>query len=123
MLPPTERLKEFGATDQQIQALKDASYEQDKQMVTLRANVERAEIELRHLMDGATVDKKAVTEAVEALSAARGELFKAETLNMLKVRETLGEKLFSQFRQQPPPQRQGGGMDRPQPPAPKGSEQ
>lgn len=124
MLPPAERLKELGATDQQIQALKDASYEQDKQMVTLRSNVERAEIELRHLMDAATVDKKAVTEAVDVLSAARGELFKAETLNMLKVRETLGEKLFSQLRQPPQlprqggPGGQGGPGDHSQPPQP-----
>ena len=106
MMPPVERLKELGATDLQIQALKDAAYEQDKQMITLRANVERAEIELRHLMDAATADKKAITETLDALGTARSELFKAETLNMLKVRETLGEKLFSQMRQ--PPQRQGG---------------
>jgi len=120
MMPPAERLKELGATEQQIQALKELSYEQDKQMITLRANVERSEIELRHLMDAATVDKKAISETLDTLGAARAELFKAETLNMLKVRETLGEKLFSQLRQ--PPQRQGeqsgqgGPRERPQPP-------
>lgn len=114
MLPSIERLKDLGATDQQIQALKEAAYEQDKQMVTLRANLERAEIELRHLMDAPAVDKKAVTETVDTINAARGELFKAEILNMLKVRETLGEKLFRQL-QQPP--RQVAPTDRPQPPA------
>lgn len=115
MLPPIERLKELGATEQQIKALKEAAYEQDKQMVILRANLERADIELRHLMDAPTVDKKAVTEAVDAINVARGELFKAETLNRLKVRETLGEGLFRQL--QTPP-RQVGPTDRPKPPAP-----
>ena len=120
MMGPAERLKELGATEQQIQALKQVSYEQDKQMVTLRANVERAEIELRHLMDAASVDKKAITETLDVLGAARAELFKAETLNMLKIREALGEKLFNLMRQstqrQGGPGGQGGSMDRPQPP-------
>ena len=110
--PNPERLKELGATEAQIQALKTVRYEQEKQNVTLRANLEHAELDMRHAMDATPVDGKAVMAAVDAVNAARGELFKAEITGALKVRETLGDALFQKVHSRPEPPQMG---DRPEP--------
>lgn len=107
--PPANaaRLKELGATDAQIQAFKSAAYEQEKQKVTLRATLEHAELDLRHAMETTPVDAKAVLAAVDAVNAARSELFKAEIAGALKIRDVLGDALFEKLHVRPEPPQMG----------------
>lgn len=120
-MPGPERLKELGATDAQLKALKQLRYEQESQNVTLRANQEHAELDLRHAMEASPVDTKAVMAAVDAVSAARAEQFKAEIAGALKMRETLGDTLFEKVHARPePPQGDGQNARPPQPGATQG---
>lgn len=104
-----ERLKEAGATDKQLEALKTFANEQQFKRIDLQAAAEKAELALSQLMDSETADEKAALQAVDTLSQARAELFKLEVSAKLKMREILGADVLKKLRQMGPPE----GMDRP----------
>lgn len=106
------RLKALGATDDQIKALEAAKVEQEEQSITLKANLDKAQLKMRELMKADTIDKKAVMEAVDAVGAARTEQFKAEITSQLKAREIIGPELMKKMREQPRVGQQMGGMQR-----------
>jgi Spy/CpxP family protein refolding chaperone len=124
-----QRLKEAGATEQQLAALKAFANEQQLKQVDLRATAEKAELALEQLMSNETVDEKAALKAVDALSQARAEIFKLEVSSKLKMKEILGAEVQKKLREMGPPegmQRQGRGpqaegrqprKDAPPPPA------
>jgi len=103
-----QRLKEAGATEQQLSALKTFANEQQLKQIDLRATAEKAELTLEQLMSGETVDEKAALKAADALSAARAEIFKLEISSKLKMREILGADVEKKLREMGPPK----GMDR-----------
>jgi Spy/CpxP family protein refolding chaperone len=130
-----QRLKEAGATEQQLAALKAFANEQQLKQVDLRATAEKAELTLDQLMSGETVDEKAALKAADALTQARAEIFKLEISSKLKMKEILGAEVQKKLREMGPPEgmeRQGRGPrpegqpprkdapppagDRPQPP-------
>lgn len=124
-----QRLKEAGATEQQLAALKAFANEQQLKQVDLRATAEKAELALEQLMSSEAVDEKAALKAVDALSQARAEIFKMEVSSKLKMKEILGAEVQKKLREMGPPegmQRQGRGpqaegrqprKDAPPPPA------
>lgn len=124
-----QRLKEAGATEQQLAALKTFANEQQLKQIDLKAAAEKAELALSQLMDGETVDEKAALKAVDTLSQARAEIFKLEVSSKLKMREILGAEVQKKLREMGPPEgmkRQGRGprpegqqprKDAPPPPA------
>lgn len=131
-----ELAKQAGATDQQIEALKAFTYEQEAKRIDLKASVEKADLVLKHVMQGEAPDEKAAVQAADALSAARGELFRQEVASRVKVREILGEAVMKKLRERPSAGAfgpRGGGCcpkascprtAQPQPrPAPAGAEQ
>ena len=103
-----KRLKEAGATDQQLAALKAFANEQQLKQVDLRAAAEKAELTLKQLMDSETTDEKAALKAADTLSQARAELFKLEISSKLKMREILGAEIQKKLHEMGPPE----GMER-----------
>ncbi len=111
-IPGPMRLKEVGATDQQMEALKKLGDEQQLKRIDLQAAVEKAEVTLRQLMESDAVEEKGALKAVDALSQARAELMKQEISSKLKAKEILGAELIKKIREMGPPQgmeRQGRG--------------
>jgi len=104
-----KRLKEAGATEQQLEALKKFADEQQFKRIDLQAAVEKAELSLEQLMRSETVDEKAAFKAVDALSQARTEVFKLEVGSKLKMREILGAEVEKKLREMGPPE----GVERP----------
>jgi Spy/CpxP family protein refolding chaperone len=99
---PRDQLKRIGATDAQIQALTDLDFDMQTKQIDLRAKAEKADLAMHHQMQGATVDEKAVMEAVDALNQARGEMFKLEIATQLKRKQILGEDLLRKFHEMAP---------------------
>jgi hypothetical protein len=106
-MPNREQLKQAGATDAQIQALTDAEYALRLKQIDLRAAAEKAELALQHLMAGANAEEKAVMAAADALSQARGELFKQELAGELQRKQILGDELLRKLHEMRPSERQG----------------
>ncbi len=106
-LPDPRRLKEAGATDQQLDALKTAEDEQQLKRIDQKAAVEKAEVTLRQLMRSETVDEAAALKAADALSQARAEAFRADIASQLKVRAILGTGVLKKLREMGPPEGQG----------------
>ncbi|MEI7899096.1 MAG: hypothetical protein WCK89_02510 [bacterium] len=107
-----QRLKEAGATDQQLEALKTFANEQQLKQIDLRAAVEKAELTLNQLMSSETLDEKAALKAVDTLNQARAEIFKMEVSSKLKTRGILGKEVEKKLREMGPPEgkeRQGRG--------------
>ena len=132
-LPDPKRLKEAGATDQQLEALKKFEEDQQLKRIDLKCAVEKAEVTFSQLMRGETTDEAATLKAADALSQARAEAFKAEVAAQLKVHSILGADVLKKMREMGPPEgmrHQGDGPrpdrqpqkdappagDRPQPP-------
>jgi Spy/CpxP family protein refolding chaperone len=90
--------KELGVTDEQIAALKTASYAHEQQTIKLRADFEAAQLEVRKLMEADTPDKAAVLAAVENAGKAGTELRKAQVSHMLQVREIVGKDVTKKLR-------------------------
>ena len=108
-IPSPMRLKEAGATEQQLEALKKFSDEQQLKRIDLQAAVEKAEATLGQLMQGEAADEKAAHKAVDALSQARAELLKQEISSKLKTKEILGAEVVKKIRAMGPP----AGVERP----------
>lgn len=105
--PGSEMLKKAGATDAQIQALTEAEYAQRVKQIDLRAAAEKAELALHRLMSGTNAEEKAVMAAADALSQARGELFKQELAGELKRKQILGDELLRKLHDLRPPEQPG----------------
>jgi Spy/CpxP family protein refolding chaperone len=105
--PNPEAAKQAGATDQQIEALKTFVFEQRIKRVDLQAAAEKADLALDHLMQSETVDEKAALKAADALTSARGELFKQDISSRVKVREILGDAVLKKLHERVPPKAQG----------------
>lgn len=93
-----ERLKEAGATDQQIKAVKELHFDAQAQEIDLRAKVEKAELALRQLMISEDASEAAVMKAADQVIEARAKVFKHELRTRLKAREILGAELIGQLR-------------------------
>jgi len=101
--PNPEAAKQAGATDQQIEALKTFVFEQRIKRVDLQAAAEKADLALDHLMQSEAVDEKAALKAADALTSARGELFKQDISSRVKVREILGDAVLKKLHERMPP--------------------
>jgi len=110
-----ERAKQAGATEQQLEALKAFVFEQQVKRIDLQAAVDKAELALERLMKSETMDEKAALKAADALTQARGELFKLGIADRVKVGEILGTEVLKKMHELPPPRMQcprSGAQDR-----------
>ena len=107
-----KRLKEAGATEAQLTALKTFANEQQMKRIDLQAAVDKAELTLEQLMGSEAADEKTALKAADVLSQARAELFKLEISSKLKMNEILGADVQKKLREMGPPEgmeRQGRG--------------
>lgn len=93
-VPPAEVLQDLGVSEEQIASLRDIEYASRKKAIDLHADVERAELELRRIMDSDAPDEDDVMEAAEKVNRTRGELFKSDLLTRLKVQRLLGVEII-----------------------------
>ena len=110
--PNPKRLKEAGATEAQLTALKTFANEQQLKRIDLQAAVDKAELTLEQLMGSEAADEKAALKAADVLSQARAELFQLEISSKLKMNEILGSDVQKKLREMGPPEgmeRQGRG--------------
>jgi hypothetical protein len=98
-----ERAQKAGATEAQIQTLADFQLEQQVRRIDLKAAADKADLRLGSLMKAKNTDEKAILQAVDALSAARAELFKLEISAMLKAKQVLGEAVMKKLHEMAPP--------------------
>ena len=73
----------------QRKTLTDAVYSANTAKIDLEARVEKARLEVRHLLAAEPLDEKAVLKATDALSAAEGELRRNRVQLVLAVRKSL----------------------------------
>jgi Spy/CpxP family protein refolding chaperone len=64
-------------------------YSANTAKIDLEARVEKARLEVRHLLAAEPLDEKAVLKATDALSAAEGELRRNRVQLVLAVRKSL----------------------------------
>lgn len=105
MLDNPDKAREFGISPEQAKALKASFHEMEKKMVSLRADVETAELDVRELMEQDDPDEAALMAAIEKVGQARtavqktlaqqrlavGKIVSPET--MKKVRERVQERM------------------------------
>jgi len=92
-----DRAQQAGATEAQIQLLADFQLEQQVRRIDLQAAADKADLRLGSLMRAKNTDEKAILQAVDALSAARAELFKLDISAMLKEKQVLGEAVMKKL--------------------------
>ena len=69
--------------------VQDAVYKSSGAALEIKARIDRAELDLKHLMAQSSFDDKAVLKAVDALNSAEAELRKNRVQLMLDVRKLL----------------------------------
>lgn len=89
----------LGLNEQERRALLERARASESKFITLRAEVEKAEAEVRRLMRQQPVDREALMRAIDEASAAHAALRKAMVEEQLAVREQLGEERADALRQ------------------------
>ena len=111
-----QALREAGATDEQVAKLREQGYQMRKQMISLRAEREQAELEVQHLLGQDKVDREAVLKAVEKLGAVETSIHKLRVQHQLDMRELVGpdtcKKLHKRAFEQRRERREDRGEDR-----------
>jgi Spy/CpxP family protein refolding chaperone len=82
-------MEELQLTDQQMDKLADLRFEHQKAMISKRAELKEAELELKQLMSKATVDKKAAMASQDKISAAKAEIARMRLQHRLQMRDVL----------------------------------
>jgi len=108
--PNREQLAEkLDLTPEQQKALKDLRQSLQGQMIDLRANVQKARLEVQNQMSQDTINRDALMAAVEAEAATELAVKKAMVDHQLKVREIVGAEKAGKMREMFQ-DRHGGGM-------------
>lgn len=83
-----------------------------KKVTELREAWKKAEVELQAAFDESPVDQAKSTNAIEHLTAARSDLFRATSQMDLKIRTVLTDEQWQQLKMRQHPGRPGGGWRR-----------
>jgi Spy/CpxP family protein refolding chaperone len=130
--PPPAAIRQFareiGLSDDQIRKLEDLHFTAEKEKVDIRADLDKARLELRHLMSQDKPNEAAVFGMVEKIGAIRVKLEKNRVGLMLKVKALMTpaqwEKLESfigeRFRERREMRRGRGGLPPGAPGPPRG---
>jgi Spy/CpxP family protein refolding chaperone len=103
--------KELGLTADQAAQLRKLRAEGRKQAIRQRADLAIARLELQELMDGPTVDEKAVTAKAKAIGGLQAAAFEARTSQRLAMRRLLTPEQQEKLKQLAP-RRRGAGAGR-----------
>ena len=93
-IPDLKRAREVGASDVQIEKLRQYGFEQQVKRIEQQAAADNANVTLERLLSGPTPDENAVWTAVAAINQARDELFKLDIATKLKVKQVLGDEIM-----------------------------
>ena len=94
-----EAAGDLGITEEQRDQIRQLRFDTQKQSIELRARVELAELELRHLMQQDQPQEPAVMQAIENVGEARIAMEKVNVAGMLKTRAMLGTETWRQLHQ------------------------
>ena len=90
--------KKLGVTDDQLTQLRDMAYQAQISQITIRADLEVAQIELRRLLDTKKPTEEAIGKAVDKVSGLEAQLQKGRISEMLKAREIVGTETMDKIR-------------------------
>ena len=99
LLDNDEVVKKLGLTEEQVKAVQEAGYEHQKVMVSLRADAELAQLDVKKLMDQDAPNTEAVMKALDTAGRLQTELRKEGVRNQLKIREIIGTDAAKQLKQ------------------------
>ena len=112
-IPPPVAAK-LGLSAEVTKQVRDASLEANEALITLEADVKRAQLELERLLsDGKVPDEAKVFQKLEAISKAELAVRKNRLGVMLKVRKLLGQEAWEKLQAEMP---MPGRMGPPPPP-------
>lgn len=106
---PTQNLNLTETQQNQITAICKESF---RKMSDLRETWKKAEAELQAAFDESPVDQRKSGDAIEHLTAARSDLFRATSQMDLKIRTVLTDEQWQELKKRVPhggPGRPGGG--------------
>lgn len=112
-IPPPVAAK-LGLSAEVTKQVRDASLDANEALITLEADVKRAQLELERLLsDGKVPDEAKVFQKLEAISKAELAVRKNRLGVMLKVRKLLGQETWEKLQAEMP---MPGRMGPPPPP-------
>jgi len=102
---------ELGLDAATLKKIKDLSFAANKEAIDVRAELERAHLDLRQMMDETNPDAKKVMKQVEIVGAAETKLRKNRVQLMLSVRELLTPEQRQKLRKILAERRHGPGPE------------
>jgi len=90
-------VKQLTLTDDQRKAMDGILQDHKMKLIDLRANLEKAEVELGPMMKADTPDQRAITAQIDKVVSARAELEKANALFLLDIRMKLTPDQWKQL--------------------------
>jgi periplasmic protein CpxP/Spy len=85
----SELAKNIGLSEAQIKQIEQTFYDHRLKLIDMRADLEREEAKLQPLIESDQPDEAKVGTQIDAVSAARGRLEKANAMMMLSIRKIL----------------------------------
>jgi Spy/CpxP family protein refolding chaperone len=89
-------------TDAQVKQLEDTFYQHKMKLIDERADMEKADLNLRNLMEADNPDQNQVMSAVDQVLAARGKVEREATMMLLDFRKVLSLPQWKQLREMHP---------------------
>jgi Spy/CpxP family protein refolding chaperone len=95
-------VSKLNLTDQQVKQLEDTFYQHKVKLIDEKAEMEKADLTLRNLMDADNPDQNQVMSAVDQVLAARGKVERETAMMMLDFRKALSVQQWKQLREMHP---------------------
>jgi Spy/CpxP family protein refolding chaperone len=95
-------VSKLNLTDAQVKQLEDTFYQHKMKLIDERAGMEKADLNLRNLLDADSPDQSQVMAAVDQVLAARGKVEREATMMLLDMRKVLSVQQWKQLREMHP---------------------
>jgi Spy/CpxP family protein refolding chaperone len=95
-------VSKLNLTDAQVKQLEDTFYQHKVKLIDERAAMEKADLNLRTLMDADNPDQNQVMSAVDQVLAARGRVEREVTMMLLDFRKVLSVQQWKELRDMHP---------------------
>jgi len=107
-----ETAQALGLSEEQINSLEDLAYTFRGQEITLRAQLETAQLELERAMQDSAANEQTVLKAARKVADLQGQLFVLGAEHQLKVRKVLTADQWKKLETLRPPHGPGQGRGR-----------
>ncbi|GEM_PF-3186426 len=109
--PRPQFIERFGdeleLSKEQTQKLETLRYEMEKKSIDMRAELDKARLELNRLQDSEKIDRKAILSQAEKVNSLEGKLKIAKIEHMLDIAETLTPEQRAMLKERQPEGRKG----------------